>query len=254
MKKENQEETELEEDVEVVGFSTAAKQFYKAWGPQLQTPAYRGESSEVDLLAWKRGIEKYFETYGVSRQREKALLAADLLEGEAAKWWNGLWMSGRDAGIATWEQLIAKLRERFLPPEGEMRVVGQWRRLQQFGSVAAYADHVFRLKALCDMGDVAEFKLAFFGLQPELQAEVRKHLRQNRVHQLELEKLFAIAQDAEVRLAGAFRATRGTRRRSWRSTRRKCGTQRWQCYGEQRCIERGKAKSEKRTIPRQAPR
>ena len=83
-----------------------------------------------------------------------------------------------------------------------MRVVGQWRRLQQTGSVAAYADHVFRLKALCDIGEVAEFKLTFYGLQPELQAEVRKHLRQNKLHQLDLEQLFAIAQDAEVGLAG----------------------------------------------------
>ena len=98
------------------------------------------------------------------RQREKVSLAADLLEGDAAKWWNGLWISGRDVAITTWEELIVKLRERFLPPEGEMRVVGQWRRLQQTGSVAAYADHVFRLKALCDMGEVAEFKLAFYGL------------------------------------------------------------------------------------------
>ena len=51
---------------------------------------------------------------------------------------------------------------------------------------------------------MAEFKLAFYGLQLELQAEVRKHLRQNKLHQLELEKLFAIAQDAEVGLAGRF--------------------------------------------------
>ena len=189
-------------DVEVVGFSAAAKQFYKARGPQLHTPTYRGEPSEVDLLAWKRGIEKYFETYGVTRSREKVSLAADLLEGEAAKWWNGLWMSGRDGTVSTWDELIEKLRERFLPPEGEMRVVGQWRRLQQTGSVAAYADYVFRLKALCDMGESAEFKLAFFGLQPELQAEVRKYLRQNRLRQLELEKLFAVAQDAEVGLTG----------------------------------------------------
>ena len=164
VKVEEQDGMGPEEDVEIVGFSTAAKQFYKARGPQLQTPVYRGESSEVDLLAWKRGIEKYFETYGVVRQREKVSLAADLLEGDAAKWWNGLWMSGRDVAITTWEELIVKLRERFLPPEGEMRVVGQWRRLQQTGSVAAYADHVFRLKALCDMGEVAEFKLAFYGL------------------------------------------------------------------------------------------
>ena len=75
-----------------------------------------------------------------------------------------------------------KLRERFLPSEGEMRVVRQWRRLHQTGSVAAYADYVFRLKALCEIGKVVEFKLVFFGLQPELQAEVRKHLRQNKIH------------------------------------------------------------------------
>ena len=52
------------------------------------------------------------------------------------------------------------------------------------------------------MGESVEFKLAFFGLQPELQAEVRKYLRQNRLRQLELERLFAVAQDAEVGLTG----------------------------------------------------
>ena len=72
-------------DVEVVGFSTAAKQFYKARGPQLHIPAYRGEPSEVDLLAWKREIEKYFETYRVSRPREKVSLAADLPRRRSSK-------------------------------------------------------------------------------------------------------------------------------------------------------------------------
>ena len=67
------------------------------------------------------------------------------------------------------------------PPKAKCGWVGQWRRLQQTGSVAGYADHTFRLKALCEIGEAAEFKLAFYGLQPELQAEVRKYLRQNRV-------------------------------------------------------------------------
>ena len=40
------------------------------------------------------------------------------------------------------------------------------------------------------------------GFSLELQAEVRKYLRQNRVKQLELEKLFAVVQDAEVGLTG----------------------------------------------------
>ena len=33
-----------------------------------------------------------------------------------------------------------------------MRIVGRWRQLQQKGSVASYADYVFWLKALCDIG------------------------------------------------------------------------------------------------------
>ena len=68
--------------------------------------------------------------------------------------------------------------------------------------MASYADYVFRLKALCDTGPQAEFKLAFFGLRLELQAEVRKHLRLYWVSVLELEQLFAVALDAEVGLVG----------------------------------------------------
>ena len=197
---EDDKEIKKGSSTEVLGFSTEAKQFYKAQGKNLQPPCYRGEPSEVDLFAWKRGIERYFETYGIVIERERVTLAADTLDGEAAKWWNGLWMAERDNTIKTWDDLLDRLRERFLPPEGEMQIVGKWRRLHQLGSVASYADYVFRLKALCDMGQPAEFKLVFFGLQPELQAEVRKHLRQNKVSTLELEKLFAVALDAEVGL------------------------------------------------------
>ena len=60
----------------------------------------------------------------------------------------------------------------------------------------------FDFKALCEIGEAAEFKLAFYELQPELQAEIHKYLRQNYVRQLLLEQLFAIVQDAEVGLAG----------------------------------------------------
>ena len=102
--------------------------------------------------------------------------------------------------VKMWEDLLERLRERFLLLEGEMQIVGKWRRLHQIGSVASYADYIFRLKALCDMGQPAESKLVFYGLQPELQAEVRRHLRQNKVSTLDLEKLFVVALDAEVGL------------------------------------------------------
>ena len=68
-----------------------------------------------------------------------------------------------------------------------MKIVNRWRTLQQYGTVASYADYVFRLKALCEMGDPAEFKLAFSGLQLELQAEILKHLRIHRISTLSLE-------------------------------------------------------------------
>ena len=90
----------------VGGFSQEAKQFYKAQGKHLQLLYYQGESSEVDLFAWKRGMEKYFETYGIVVEREKVTMAAGTLEGDVAKWWNGLWISKRDPGVVSWEHLL----------------------------------------------------------------------------------------------------------------------------------------------------
>ena len=100
-----------------------------------------------------------------------------------------------------------------------MRLVGQWRRLQQLGTVAQYADYVFWLKALCEMGDIAEFKLVFYGLRPELQAEVRRQLRQRGVRRLELEELFVIASDVELGMSK--RGTGGEEHEKQRDDRKK---------------------------------
>ena len=200
-----------DEDDRPKGYSAEAKQFYKNSGQFLPTPEYRGETSEADLLSWKRGVEKYFRAYGINEDREQVDVAADLLAGEARRWWNGLWMSGRDGEVEDWEQMLERLRERFLPLGGEMKIIGQWRRLQQVGTVAKYADYVFQLKALCEMDNAAEFKLAFYGLRSELQAKVREHLRQNGLQKLPLSKLFAIASDAELGLGLANNTRWGDR-------------------------------------------
>ena len=121
-----------------------------------------------------------------------------MLSGDALGWWNGLWMSGRDQDVTTWEELQKKLRARFLPPEGEMKVVGQWRRLQQTSTVASYFDYVFRLQAMCSMQKDADFRLAFYGLCPELQGEVRRYMRRNELQTLSLERLYEVAADAEL--------------------------------------------------------
>ena len=91
----------------------------------MQVLTYRGETSEIEFMAWTRGTERYFDTYGIQQENEKVAIASDLLGGEAALWWNRLWMSGRDKEIGTWRELLEKLREWFLLPEGEMKVVGQ---------------------------------------------------------------------------------------------------------------------------------
>ena len=61
------------------------------------------------------------------------------------------------------------------------------------------------------MGSPASYKLAFTGLYPELQAEVRKYRRQHSLKELSLEKLFAVAGDAEVGL----RTRKEDRRKGW---------------------------------------
>ena len=91
-----------------------------------------------------------------------------------------------------------------------MKVVGQWRRLQQTGTVAAYTDYVYRLQAMCSMQQGADFKLAFYGLRPELQGEVRKYMRQRELQTLTLERLFEVASDAEVGLGKPWGRKEGT--------------------------------------------
>ena len=111
-------------------------------------------------------------------------------------------MSGRDGRYSNWQELLDGLRERFLQPEGEMKSIGQWQRLQQMGSVASYADFVFRLKATCMLGEEAEFRLVFYRLREELQAEIRRQMRVAGETRMPLERLFRVAADAEVGLQG----------------------------------------------------
>ena len=103
--KKKEVESDESDSVEIVGFSPAALQFYKATGKSLPTPEYSGEVSEITLLAWQRGAERYFLTYGIEREQEKVMIGADLLRGEAATWWNSLWMTGRQTMIQSWKAL-----------------------------------------------------------------------------------------------------------------------------------------------------
>ena len=195
--------------VEITGYSSGALQFFKATTKYLKPPEYAGSTIEMDFKAWQRGVERYFETYGIEKEKERVTIAAALLTGDAASWWHSMWMSGRDEEVGTWEELQKMLRERFLPPEGEMSVVGQWKRCRQIGTVGRYSDYVYNLRALCPLGESAEFRIAFHGLRYELQAELRKHMRQNGLRELSLTQLFALAADAEVGLGQQFSVRKG---------------------------------------------
>ena len=93
-----------------------------------------------------------------------------------------------------------------------MRAVGRWRQLQQRGSVAAFADYVYKLQALCPMSQNAEFKLVFYALREELQGEVQRHLRQYGVDSLPLDTLFQVASDAELSCGMKSKAEAGEKR------------------------------------------
>ena len=68
----------------------------------------------------------------------------------------------------------------------------------QLRIVAAYADYFYKVQAVCSMARDAEFKLAYYGLQAELQAEVRKYMRLNKCEALTPAEMFRVAGDAEV--------------------------------------------------------
>ena len=68
------------------GFSSAAMRFYKATGKAIPLPDFSGTSSEAAFLAWKRGVERHFATYGIERENERVMVAAEMLSGEAKVW------------------------------------------------------------------------------------------------------------------------------------------------------------------------
>ena len=176
----------------------AVKEFYKVMGKKMTPVSYSGSPSEVELFHWQSSVEEYFSTFGIEKGEAQVVIGGALLEGDAAKWWTGIKFSNRKESIGNWQDLLDKIRERFIPPDGDMKMIGAWRRMMQTGTVAAYADHFYKVQAVCSMARDAEFKLAYYGLRAELQAEVRKYMRLNKREALTPTEMFRVAGDAEV--------------------------------------------------------
>ena len=68
-------------------YSPQAIQFYRTSGKYLRPKKYKGDPSELVLLSWKRGVERYFQTHGVTKENEKVGIGVEMLEGDAEAWW-----------------------------------------------------------------------------------------------------------------------------------------------------------------------
>ena len=82
-KEDSMPHTPPSEDNTGQGYSPQAIQFYRTSGKYLRPKKYKGDPSEVVLLSWKRGVERYFQTHGVTKENEKVGIGVDMLEGDA---------------------------------------------------------------------------------------------------------------------------------------------------------------------------
>ena len=184
--------------VEIMRYSPELIEMWKSLGKSLKQPAYAGEGNPNQLSAWQEEVEMFLQVYQV-RGEAQVIAATKFLRGEAEEWWRGIQATGRHRQITSLEQLCKELKKRFFPLDRLERMAKQWVKLEQKASVEEYHEEFCLLQAAFPLGERAEFMLAYQGLRANMRAKVRQALDDESREQLPMDRLFALAQRAEVR-------------------------------------------------------
>ena len=144
-------------------------------------------------------MEEAFQDAQVPEGREQVLAAAHFYEGEASKWWAQIIGQPLGLNLSSFEELCSALEERFIPQDAPKKAMASWTSLRQQGTIDEYMRRVDELATSHPMGLEGEFWLAWYGLRPELQAEVRYALRERGVRVCSRYELRTILKDLEVK-------------------------------------------------------
>ncbi|KAG5557605.1 hypothetical protein RHGRI_007755 [Rhododendron griersonianum] len=163
---------------------------------KMEVPDFEGKVNPTLFHDWLASIEEYFDWYDMADDR-RVRFAKMKLVGLAKIWWMGVEGDIRRLGqppIGTWQEMKAKLREKYMPSNYHEKLCEQLIELKQNNmSVAEYMQKFDELKMRSQVTEDSSQTLARFkaGLRPDIRREL---LRQPLYS---LEHAFQVALDME---------------------------------------------------------
>ncbi|MQM17764.1 hypothetical protein Taro_050741 [Colocasia esculenta] len=164
---------------------------------RVDVPTFDGSLDPKVYLDWEAAMDRYFEWYEMTDGRRVRFAKMKLL-GQAQTYWvnvESLLMQRHQDRIETWDDMKAKLREKYLPATCRQRLIDRWQSLTQ-GSrpvseyIAEFDEYLLR----CGVHEESAMTLSRFrkGLRPIYQREL---FRRNVTT---LEYAYQVAQEVEL--------------------------------------------------------
>jgi hypothetical protein len=100
-------------------------------------PMYEGNIEIEELLDWIREMDKYFDYEDVEEEK-KVRHVVTRLKGHETLWWDELQADKRSKGkqnIKIWDQMVAKLKEKFMPKDYQINIFRRMLEKQDRGAI-----------------------------------------------------------------------------------------------------------------------
>jgi hypothetical protein len=138
---------------------------------------YKGNLDAEELLDWIKSMDKHFNYEDVDEEK-KVKHAITRLKGYAVLWWDKLQAERRSKGkqrIKSWDNMVAKLKAKFIPKDYQINLFRKLQNLRQKGmTVKEYTEEFYRLNIRTGQQERDKEKVARYinGLRYEIQDEL----------------------------------------------------------------------------------
>jgi hypothetical protein len=144
---------------------------------KIDIPMYEGNLYIEELLDWIQAMDKYFD-YEDVKEEKKVRHVVTRLKGHAALWWDELQAERRRKGkknIKSWDQMVAKLKEKFMPKDYQINLFRRMQNLRHRGlTVKEYIEEFYKLNIRAGQRERDEEKVSRYinGMRYEIQDEL----------------------------------------------------------------------------------
>jgi hypothetical protein len=144
---------------------------------KMDIPVYEGNLDAEELLDYIRALDTYFDYEDVEEEK-KVKDVVTHLKGHGALWWDELQADRRCKGkqkIKSWDQMIAKMKAKFIPRDYQIPLFGRMQNLRQkVMTVKEYTEEFYKLNIMVGHQESDDEKVARYmnGLRYDSQDEM----------------------------------------------------------------------------------